>query len=95
MQPGMAFITPGEEVKTTTTTTTAAKTRSNQAKAGDAKEETGAPLKHPNSNKLVECFHCSGNHYISDCPDITAAQKAKLLAARTAAYTKKRAEKEI
>ena len=56
--------------------------------------ETGALLKHLNSDKLVECFHCSGNHYISDCPDITAAQKADLLAAWTAAYAKRRAEKE-
>ena len=72
---------------------TTLKTRTNQAKAGKAKVETGAPLKHPNSNKLVECFHCSGNHYISDCPDITPAQKAELLAARTAAYNKRREEK--
>ena len=90
-QPGVAFITPGEEVKPPATT--APKTRTNQAKAGEAKAETGAPLKHPNSDKLVECFHCSGNHYISDCPDITAAQKAELLAARTAAYNKRRKEK--
>ena len=89
-QPGMAFITIGEEVTPPLTT---AKVRTNKAKAGNGKAEPGALVKHPDSGKIVECFHCLGNHYISDCPDISAAQKAELLAARTAAHNKRCAKK--
>ena len=76
-QPGVVFITPGKEV-TTLPKAPNARTNKDKNKTGDGKSDSGGPVKHPDSGKLVECFHCSGNHYISDCPDISAAQKAKL-----------------
>ena len=91
-QPGVAFITPGEEVSPSPKPTSG-KANKSKTKISDAKPKSGEPVKHPDSGKLVECFHCLGNHYISDCLDISAAQKAELLAARMAANNKRHVEK--
>jgi len=52
-QPGVAFITPGEEVSLSPKPTSG-KANKSKAKISDAKPKSGEPVKHPDSGKLVE-----------------------------------------